>query len=62
MKIPAKITYIKHGIWHLGGTKKQKGRYLPILGSLPKPLLVSVASVVGGEILKGLGSKIFRRG
>ena len=62
MKNPAEITYIKHGIWHLGGRKKQKGRYLPILGSLPKPLLVSAASVVGGEILKGLGSKIFRRG
>ena len=38
---------------------KQKGRFLPILGSLAKPLLASVAGAVGAEILKGLGSKIF---
>ena len=45
-----------------GRKKKQKRGFLPILGSLVKPLLVSAASVVGGEILKGLGSKIFGRG
>ena len=58
----AKRTYIKCRIWHLGGPKKQKGGFLHILGSLAKPLLVSAAGPVGGEISKGLGSKILRRG
>lgn len=60
MKNPAERTYIKHGIWHLGRSRKQKGKFLLILGSLP--LLVSAASVVAGKILKGSGSKIFGRG
>ena len=52
-----KRTYIKRGIWHLGGRKKQKGGFLPILGALARPLLVSAAGAVGGEVLKGLGKK-----
>ena len=47
---------------HLGGRKKEKGEFLPILGSLVKPLLVSAAGAVVGDILKGLVSKIFGRG
>ena len=43
--------------WHLGGRKKQKGDFLPILGALARPLLVSAADAVGGEVLKGLGKK-----
>ena len=62
MKNPAKRTYIIRGIWYLGGREKQKGGFLPILGSLAKPLLESGAGTVGGEILKGLESKIFIRG
>ena len=62
MKNPAKRTYIKRGFWHLGGRKKQKVGFLPILVSLAKPLLISAAGIVGGEILKWLGSKIFGRG
>ena len=46
----------------MGGRKKQKVGFLPILVSLAKPLLISAAGIVGGEILKGLGSKIFGRG
>ena len=42
-----KRTYIKLGIWHLGGRKKQKGGFLPILGALARPLLGP--STVGGE-------------
>ena len=49
-----KRTYIKRGIWHLGGRKKQKGGFLPILRTLARPLLVSAAGVVGGEVWKGL--------
>ena len=56
-----KRTYIKRGIWHLGGRKKQKGGFLPILGALARPLLVSAAGAVGEEVLKGLGKKILLR-
>ena len=45
-----KRTYIKRGIWHLGGRKKQKRDFLPIVGVLARPLLVSAASAVGGEV------------
>ena len=46
----------------MGGRKKQKEGFLPVLASLGKPLSVSAAGVVGEEILKGFGSKIFGRG
>ena len=62
MKNPVKRTYIKSGIWHLGGREKQKGGFLPVLVSLDKPLLISTDDAVGEEILKGLRSKIFGRG
>ena len=52
-----KETYIKRGIWHLGGRKKPKGGFLSILGVLARALLVSAASAVGGKVLKGLGKK-----
>ena len=61
MKNQAKRTYITCGIWHLGGRKKQKVGFLPTLESPAKPLLVSAASAVGGEILKRLRSKISSR-
>ena len=54
-----KRSYIKRGMWHLSGRKKQKGGFLPILGALARPLLVSVAGAVGGEILKRLGKQNF---
>ena len=54
-----KRTYIKQRIWHLGGRYIQKGGFLPILGTLAKPLLVSAASAIGGEVLKGIRQKIF---
>ena len=47
-----KRTYIKCHIWHLGGRKKQRSGFLPILGTLAKPFLVWVAGAIGGEILK----------
>ena len=37
-----KRTYIKRGVWHLGGRKRQKGG-LPILGTMARPFLVSEA-------------------
>ena len=46
----------------MGGRKKQKEGFLPVLASLGKPLPVSAAGVVGEEILKGFRSKIFGRG
>ena len=49
-----KITYIKHEVWYLGGRKRQKGGFLPILGTLAKPLLASAAGVIGGKVLKGI--------
>ena len=54
-----KRTYIKRGIWHVGGRKKQKGSFLVILGAFARLLLVSAASTVGGEVLKGLGKRIW---
>ena len=50
---------MKRGMWHLGGRKKQKGGFLHILGALARPVLVSAAGPVGGEVLKGLGKKNF---
>ena len=44
------------------GRQKQNGGFLPILGTLAKPLLVSATGTVGGVILKGLGSKVFGGG
>ena len=52
-----KRTYIKRGVWHLGGRKRQKEGYLPILGAIIKPHLVSAAGAIGGEVLKGIGKK-----
>ena len=53
-KGPAR-TYIKRGIWHLGGRrKKQKVCFLPILGAIAKPLLLSAATSIGGYALKKL--------
>ena len=40
---------VEFGIWV--EEKKQKGGFLPILGTLAKPLLISAATAVGGEIL-----------
>ena len=54
-----KRTYIKQRIWHLGSRNIQKGGFLPILGTLAKPLLVSAASAIGGKVLKGIRQKIF---
>ena len=52
-----KRTYLKRGIWYLGGRKNEIGD-LPVLGTLARSLLVSAASAVGGEVLKGLGKKL----
>ena len=37
--------------------KKKEVAFLSILGTLAKPSLVLVAGAIGGEILKGLGSR-----
>ena len=57
MTNPAKRTYNKREIWHLGGRKKQKAGFLPIFGLLAKPLLTSAVRAV-----KGLEGKIYERG
>ena len=36
-------SYIKCGVWHFGGRKRQKEGFLPILRTIPKTLLVSAA-------------------
>ena len=52
-------TYIKKGVWHLGkGRKKQKGGFL---GLLSKPLLTTLAGVVGLPLLNFATKKIFGR-
>ena len=51
-KEPAR-TYIKRDIWHLGGLrKKKKDGFFIILGAIVKPLLLSVATGIGGYALK----------
>ena len=57
-----KRTYIKRGIQHLGGRKKRKRGLLPILGTFARPVLVSAADAVGGEVLKRLEKKKKLRG
>ena len=51
-------TYIKRGFWHFDGRKRQKGGFLPILETLAKPLLVSAAGAIGGQVLKETRKKI----
>ena len=41
------------------GRKRQKGGFLPIFGTLAKPLLVSAVGTVGGAVLKRIGKKCF---
>ena len=44
---------LKRGGWHLGGHRKeQRGGFLPILGAIAKPLLLSAATGIGGYALK----------
>ena len=45
---------LNRGVWHLVGRKRQKGGFLPIFGAIAKPLLVSAAGAIGGEVLKGI--------
>ena len=52
-----KRTYVKLGVWHLGGRKRQRGGFQPILWAIAKPLLVSAAGAIDGEVLKGIGKK-----
>ena len=52
-----KRSYTKIGVWHLGGRKSQTGGFLPILGTLAKPILVSTAGAIGGKVLEGIGKK-----
>ena len=56
-----KRTYIKCGVWHLAGKKRQKGGFLPIFRTVAKPLLVSAAGAIGYDVLKRIGKKIFGR-
>ena len=51
-------TYIKRGIWHLGGWRKKQDGFLPILGAIAKPLLLSPARRIGGYALKKIGKKL----
>ena len=52
-------TYIKCGVWHLGGPrKKQKGGFSRIVGAIAKPLLLSAAPGIGGHRLKNIGKKL----
>ena len=52
-------TYIKRGAWHLGGRrKKQKCGFLPILGAIAKPLLLSAAAAIGRFIFKKIGKTL----
>ena len=53
-------TYVKRGIWHLGGRRKQKGGFLPLLEKVARPLLVSAAGALGWQLLEAVRKKIFR--
>ena len=53
-----KRTYIKKGVWHLGGRKKQKVGFLPILLALSKSILFSAAGSIGSKLLQGVGKNI----
>ena len=43
----------------MGGRKRQKEGFLSILGAIAKPLLVSAAGAICGELLRGTRKKIF---
>ena len=43
----------------MGGRKRQKWGFSPILGTLAKQLLVSVAGAIGGKVLKGIEKNIY---
>ena len=52
-----KRNYVKFGVWHLGGRKKQKGGFLPLLGTLARPNLLSAAGSIGSKLLEVLEKK-----
>ena len=56
-----KRTYIKKGIWHLGGKKKtQKGGFLPQIARLiARPILTSIAGSLGTKLLGTVAKNFF---
>ena len=43
----------------MGGWKRQKRGFLPILGTIAKPLLASAAGAIDGEVLRVIGKTYF---
>ena len=39
--------------------KKQKGDFLPLLGTVARPIFISAAGYIGGGILKGFGKNVW---
>ena len=52
-----KRTYIKCGIWHLGGRKRERRGFLLFLGTLARSILMSVVDSVSSKLLEGVGKK-----
>lgn len=54
-----KKTYVKPRIWHLGDRKKQKSAFLPLLGTIARSLLASVAAALLLKLLENVSKKYF---
>ena len=50
-------TYVKGSIWQLGSRKKQKGGFLPILGTIVRSFLVSGPCAIGSKRLDDVEKK-----
>ena len=52
-----KRNHVKQGVWHLGSRKRQKGGFLPLLGTLARPFLLSAAGSIGSKLFEDVGKK-----
>ena len=60
MKVRKKITYVKHGVWHLGN--EQTGGFFPLAAPLAGILAGPVIDNIVAPLIKGVVKKIIGRG
>ena len=60
MKVRRKITYVKHGVWHLGNG--QTGGFFPFAAPLAGILAGPVIDNIAAPLIKGVVKKIFGLG
>ena len=52
-----KRNYVKQGVWHFGGKKRQKGGFLLLLGTLARPVLLYAVGLMVQNYFKASEKK-----